>query len=345
MLKHWRRHSWAAYKRRLQRSSLPILVGPWRSELGFEALYWIPFVQALGIDPDRLIPITRGGAGDFYHVPQALELFALREPKDCRIEAIRQFQTRKTLKQLWLTDFDRAILKDAAAKLGLTRYLVLHPAWMYQVLGPFWEGRTGLEWLWSHLLRARDVNGERELSLDTIPAPKLPEGVTLPKSFIAARFYIRSTYPHAEATVATAKLAVRHLATEKQPVILLNSPVHADEHLDIEVADVPHVHYLRDLVPMTPQNNLALQAAVLGRAQGFVGTYGGLAQLALRLGRPSISFYLDWQGTALAHKHLADAMATVMKVSTSVVRLTDVPLLKAALPPLQIAAPTPASDT
>ncbi len=37
----------------------PVVVGPWLSELGFELLYWIPFVTAIrrrrDIDPKRLV--------------------------------------------------------------------------------------------------------------------------------------------------------------------------------------------------------------------------------------------------------------------------------------------------
>src|SRR5687767_8551319 len=52
----------------------PIVVGPWTGEVGFELLYWIPFVRwacaEFGIDPRRLLVISRGGVGSWYGVPQ-----------------------------------------------------------------------------------------------------------------------------------------------------------------------------------------------------------------------------------------------------------------------------------
>ena len=55
---------------RLRKSSGPILIGPWISEVGFEVLYWIPFLnwalKAFGLDERRLIVVSRGGARPWY---------------------------------------------------------------------------------------------------------------------------------------------------------------------------------------------------------------------------------------------------------------------------------------
>jgi hypothetical protein len=50
-----------------------ILVGPWTGEVGFELLYWIPFVrwvcQEYAVDPSRLLVLSRGGVSSWYGVP------------------------------------------------------------------------------------------------------------------------------------------------------------------------------------------------------------------------------------------------------------------------------------
>src|SRR5689334_25417524 len=79
----WRSRLWPLKRQQLLRSKDPILVGPWLSEIGFEALYWIPFLQRLihdGLDRSRLIPISRGGAAAWYGTEQGLEVFAMRSP-------------------------------------------------------------------------------------------------------------------------------------------------------------------------------------------------------------------------------------------------------------------------
>jgi hypothetical protein len=335
-LKRWRRSSWAAYLKLLRSTDWPILVGPWHSEVGFEVLYWIPFLQALGLEPERLIPVTRGGAGAWYGVPTGIELYHLRTPRQVRVENIRNLHATDSLKQKAVTAWDRAVLKDAAAKIGAKHYHVLHPAWMYQTLTPYWEGHKGLEWLWPRLLQSETTKEGRKLTLNPIPGLNLPPGLELPKKFVAARFYVRATFPHHEATLMTAKATIAQSAAH-MPVILLDAGVHADEHMDIPIRHVPNVYKLSDLYPgITPENNLAVQTSVLARAMGFLGTYGGLAQLALRMGKPSVSFYLEWSGTALAHKHLADAIATAARVPTLVVRINEVPLLRSVLPALEM---------
>jgi hypothetical protein len=292
----------------------------------------VPFVQALGLDPSRLIPVTRGGAGSWYGTPTSVELYDLREPKAIRIENALQHARTGMLKQNRVTPFDRAILKDAAKAAGLTKYHVLHPSWMYTLLRPFWEGKTGLEWVWPYLTRPTTQDGQTFRAVDRLTSPQVPDGLKLPPRFVAARFYLRATFPYSDATLQAARTCIQQVASADQPVILLNAGVHADEHLDLELTGLPHVYRLKDLCVVEPRTNLALQTAVLNQAQGFLGTYGGLAQLALRLGKPSVSFYWHWQGTALAHKHLSEALALHTGVPFLTVRLADAALLRTVLP-------------
>ena len=286
----------------------------------------MPFVHQLrhrfGIAPERLIPITRGGASLWYDAPKGLELFSMRTPQDVRVENHIQQQRTGMLKQTHVTDFDRQVIRDAAETLGLTRYHVLHPAWMYQTLEPFWEARRGLAWL------------QQYLRFQPFPALAL-DGVTLPESFVAVRYYFRATFKASPSVVEFAKHSIRLLA-KTQPVVILNSGHYLDDHMDYVPKNEPNVHVLSDLTTLTPQNNLAIQSAVLQQALGFVGTYGGMAQLALRMGKPSVSVYDDWQGTALQHKHLSEALALQLGTSFQVARIGDLPMFQSALPTVTI---------
>lgn len=320
---------WPAYKRLLQYTDLPILCGPFRGEVGFEALYWIPFLKRLmkscAIDPARVIPITRGGAAAWYGVPVGMELYDMRDPKAVRVENRIQHAKHQQLKQIYSTAFDRAVIADAAKTLGLTRYLTVHPSWMFQRLGPYFASRMSLDAL------------EREVFFEPLTVPALPDGVTLPASFVAVRFYLRHTFPGHPHVVSFAHESIKQIASQT-PVILLNSGIHADDHQDIVLKGHPNVHQMSEFFPVTAANNLALQSAIIGRAHGFVGTYGGLAQLALRLGKPSVSYYADWGGTMIAHKHLADAIALNRGIPCQVHRIGELPLLVNVLPQIQVVA-------
>lgn len=324
MKRRYRRYLWPLYRERLRHSKLPILVGPWHGELGFEALYWLPWLaqmrHELGIDPARIIPIARGGTAQLYEAPQGLELYAMRSPQDVRIEHRLQFAKRAMLKQMHWTPFDRQIVQDAAQTLGLKHYLTLHPSWMYQRLAPFWDGQQGIQWL------------QPQLRYASWEPPPLPGGLTLPENFVAVRFYVRPTFPDSQETREISLEAIKQLATA-QPVVLLSPGLHTDDHWDLlPQKPIPNVFRLKDLCPMLPETNLIVQAAVLARASGFIGTYGGLSQLALRFGKPVIGMYTEWGGTAWPHRHLSEVLAAHMGVTFQVQRLKDLPLIQNALP-------------
>jgi hypothetical protein len=326
-----RKHFWPLYRAYLQRSKRPIIVGPFRGEVGFEALYWVPFLRALGLPKERLTVITRGGAHLWYPAHHNVELYDLRDPRDVRVENLYQQKQTGMLKQMRVSVFDKAVVKDAAAQLGLKKYDVLHPAWMYQTLDAFWQGDTGLSWL-----------------MDRITPEPLPmvqaDGLTLPDEYVAVRFYYRHTFPVSDVTKTIAIETIKELA-KRHTVVVLNAEVHADEHADVPLPDLPNVFQLKGMTGLTPQNNLAIQSAVLSKAIGFVGTYGGLAQLATMFRKPTVSFYTDWGGTALAHQALGEAMAKSFGVAAQVIRVQDIALLREVLPAVTLETSRPSTGT
>ena len=325
--RHFRPYLWNQWRRTYGASDAPILVGPFLGEVGFEALYWLPFLaqlrHELGIERDRLIPITRGGAAVWYDAPKGIELFDMRTPQDVRVENRMRHAETGQLKQTHVRPFDRQVYRDVADTLGLSSYQTLHPAWMYQTLRPFWEAETGLTWLQS---RVRFT-----------PLPLLNiDGVTLPKDFVAVRFYFRPTFQRSPLNLDFATHCVRMIA-KTNPVVILNNPHVVDDHLDFVPKDEPNVTILSDLVDLTPANNLAVQSAVLQQALGYVGTYGGMAQLALRMGKPCVALYDEWHGTALPHRHLSDALALSLRTTFTTLRVGDLPLLQSVLPAVTLA--------
>lgn len=307
----------------------PILVGPWRGEVGFEVLYWLPFLEYLrvrfGIPDDRLIPITRGGAGAWYRTQTGLELYALRTPQEVRIANRILHKQTGMLKQMAVTDWDTAVLHDAADQLKLGRhYHVLHPSWMFQLYQEFWDQSRGLEWL------------RQRSQFTQIAPPPVPDGLVLPERFLAVKFYGRYTYPDSQLTRDFTRETIRQIS-QRTPVVILSTGIHADDHMDLTRGlHMPNVQHLHDLMPMTPETNLSVLSAVLGKSDGFVGTYGGVSQLALRMGKGAISFYTEWAGTAWAHRHLSDVLAVAQRSTWQVQRIMDLALLQETCPKVNI---------
>lgn len=284
-----------------------MLIGPWRSEVGFEALYWLPFLRWAAkahLGDKQVAIVTRGGAASLYAPSvQAVDLYSLRDVRAVHQENIYDSLKTKVQKQMRCTKWDRDVLHDASVRLwgaGIRRrdYHVLHPSWMYWALNPFWHEARGLR----HLLSMTEFA--------TIKAPALPDGLTLPERFVAVKFYRRNpTFELTQDVVEFVKATVGIVASQV-PVVLLTSGATGDEHSDI-IVQGPNITVLP---PVPPEQSVTLQAAVLGRAVAFAGTYGGVAQLALRMGIPSVSFWDNFGGTAHAHLSLSQWLAHHSKI-------------------------------
>src|SRR5262249_47347930 len=114
-------------------SSKPIIVGPWLSEVGYEVLYWVPFVrwfqQRFRVPGERLIVVTRGGAAAWYAdiTPNGVELFDLMTPEDYAAgNERRSADDRGTVKQFARSPMDQQVISDVERRLGGTRVNVLH---------------------------------------------------------------------------------------------------------------------------------------------------------------------------------------------------------------------------
>jgi len=263
-----------------------ILAGPWLAEVGYELLYWIPFLRwATQRHPslrDRLVVISRGGAASWYAglCTQYVDLYDLVEP-DRLQELVGEVasETGGYRKQLVRTSLDDHLLSTVADSLGLKAPPVLHPETMFTAYRQLAKQSA---------LHRRDTI----FAFEPLSAPS-PEsmGVAVPEGdFVAARFYFNASFPDLPENRAFVAETLAALS-KVTDVVLLNPGMRIDDHVDAELAATSRLHRLDDL--MTARNNLALQTAVVARARAFVGTYGGLSYLPPLLGVPTVAFYSD----------------------------------------------------
>jgi hypothetical protein len=299
----------------------PILVGPWTSEMGFEALYWLPYLQYLRhtykLSKDRLIAVSRGGAGIWYDAGTAVELYDYVPPSDLRISALKGQKEQSSIKQLGLTTWEGKLLDLLAERLGLRRYHVLHPSLMYQTLDSYWGNQT--------MGFAQAMN---QLRFAPISTPPVPVGLSLPEQFIAVRWYQRPTWPLREDLLDWTHAMTREIA-KTMPVVVLRSSAYLDDHVDFPAPDGPNI----TVIQAEPwRDNLAVQSAILKKASAFVGTWGGMAQLAVRLGVATAGFYDKWHSCSYAHKHLTDWLGLQMGIPVFVGRPHDLEFGRTILP-------------
>lgn len=286
----------------VSKTDRPILLGPWREEIGSECLYWLPFLaqwcHTYKIKRERLVAISRGGASAWYGAHLNVELYDYWPPEDLRLETLKGQQQHGTVKPTSVTKLEQALYQTIAVRHGLRRYHVLHPAEMYRQIGA-WSRDT---------MSLRDVM--QHLRFTDMPTPHVPLSVSLPESFACVRFYQRHTWPFTEEVRDYCTSLVGNLA-KHIPIVVLGSSIHHDDHIDMNFTG-PNITSLVDAFGL--RDNLAMQSAVMAKSQFFVGTYGGTMQLAVRLGKPSAGFYLNWSGTAYGHKSLTEWLAMQQKL-------------------------------
>jgi len=276
----------AAVHRELEKAlaaERPIVAGPWLGEVGFETLYWLPFLYwAVAQYPElgrRLVAISRGGVSGWYEnvAVSYLDLFDFHDFDGFQARQSRRNQRAKkagiAAKQRTADEWDAEILGWAEQELG-EPVAQLHP---------------GL------------VHRHRKF-ISTLPPPVLstpPRLPDLPERYVAVRFYRNSVLRGKAVKPFVAEVTAR--IAEQVPVVSLRTPVLVDpKHPDFQDSEAV------DLRPrMKLRDNLAIQSAAIAHASAFVGTYGGLSYVPPLYGVPSCCYWTDESGIVDAHLDLA----------------------------------------
>lgn len=285
-----------------------LVVGPWLSEVGFETLYWIPFLHwvkaAFRLEADRLVAVSRGGVGAWYAglAGGYIEIWDDLDPA----EFARRNANRGATKQLESSSLDAAVLDNVARRLGTRDFDVIHPALMYRLFTLYWSGHRAMGFIDAHTRFTRH----------TI-APVIDPAL-LPREYVAVKFYAAQSLPDTPELRALLRTVVRGLA-DRLPVVLLDTGlVLEDDHADYSLAGAGVISARPWMVP---QNNLGVQSQIVAGARAFVGTCGSIAWLAPRLGVDTSAVFVDPQWL---HAHLAVAMRAYHKLAAGRFAVADV---------------------
>jgi hypothetical protein len=133
-----------------------IVAGPWLGEVGFELLYWVPFlawfVDRFNVAPERLLVVSRGGIRSWYQ-PFAggyREIFDYMTPDDFRARHDDRVAANGEQKQRRALAFEHDLLRELTA--DVTNRSMLHPSTMYGLFNPFWWGHVEDAWVFQRLL-------------------------------------------------------------------------------------------------------------------------------------------------------------------------------------------------
>jgi hypothetical protein len=256
----------------LAEGQAPIVAGPWLGEVGFELLYWVPFLnwfaEEFGIAPERIIAMSRGGTRDWYRGVAARyrDAFDQISTEEFRERNAGRAAELGEQKQIAETQFERDLLAPVLAADGISDGHVLYPSMMYTLMRPYWWGHAGIDWVDRHT-RYRTFG----------PPSPVAALESLPATYAAVKFYYSESFPPTSANRAVAQDVVARLRDEG-PVVSLSTGLDLDDHQSWEDEEDLAAHGIP--ASLSPADNLALQSAVVGRARVWAGTYGGFAYLA-----------------------------------------------------------------
>jgi hypothetical protein len=271
----------------------PIIAGPWLSEVGFEVLYWIPFLRwfkdRYRIDPERVIAVSRGGVAGWYGdlAARYVEIFDHVTPEEFARRNRERHQREESggQKQTTIGAFDEELISAARTATHVPQAAICHPSLMYRLFSRFWYGNRALDLVTSHT-RFIPAVPDRTAA----PPHPAPSTLDLPERYIAAKFYTGAALPGTPEARGALRELVRTAAI-RMPVVMLDTGMATDEHEDYLFRDIPNVTSLRDR--LSPATNLGVQTAAIAGAQQFIGTCGSLAWLAPLLGVDTLAVYSE----------------------------------------------------
>ena len=292
-----------------------IVVGPWLGEVGFELLYWVPFLRwfatTFHVAPERLLIVSRGGTAGWYR-PFATgyrDIFDYLTPEEFRQRHDERIAANGEQKQTQVLAFERQLLRELTKDVHSRS--MLHPSTMYGLFNPFWWGHVQDEWVhrfakYATLAadHARPNVGAANAGAAAFTRPDSP--------YTAVKFYFNDCFPDTEPNRAFARRTLQALS-ERGPVVSLATGLRLDDHAGEEAegcegARVRGCEFAKvQLLPsdMHPRENLALQTAVVAGASAFVGTYGGFSYLAPFLGVRATAYFADPHGYSPRHLLMA----------------------------------------
>ena len=262
----------------------PVIAGPWLAEVGYEVLYWIPFLRwfcdAHAVSRDRLIVVSRGGMEAAYSdiASRYVDLFDLITPDEL---ATRNAERRADhegggQKQSRASTLDDELIAAACKRLGVANPAVCHPSLLFGLFRHVWHGNLPMDFFWR---RARYA---------LMPSPASEPIAGLPNDFIAVKFYNGPALSISDDTRESVRRLVAQ-ASSIAPVVCLDTNFGIDEHRDFDLRGLPDVTSAGAL--MTARTNLGVQISIISRSRFFLGTCGGLAWLAPFLRVPTVAVY------------------------------------------------------
>lgn len=279
-----------------------IVIGPWFSELGFELLYWVPFLNHVMTNEvfqgKNIVTISRGGVEELYgFIPNKhINLLEFYDQTEWTEITSHIWQKLGGLKQSKVVPEEVEILRKIRNRVGICergRTLVLHPSIMYSLFRPFWRNKS-----WN-----------ADAIESYLDFPEFSPGKT--ENYCAVKIYSRPSLTMDPKTTSAIKSL---LDAEKLPLKIIVSDSYKDDHevMNVKISSRAQLIHIDDYV-----SNLYKQFAVIKESCASYTTYGGLSYFGLYFGKICYSLYSD--SSKFDQQHLKVARLLADKFSSELV--------------------------
>lgn len=273
-----------------------IYFGPWYSELGFELLYAIPFLNFLKkqlSSQTNFIAISRGGDIPLYGEVGIENVNALRYFDKDEWEKIttENWRILGGLKQSALTSIDLKILERVLLQEDdkSESHIILHPSMIFAIFRPYWRGNVSIESILKYL---------------DFPITQGPEKKINNRVFV--KLYSR---PSLEASILEIDKVIESLADfRKKDFLICNQQEYSDDH-ELFMNEIGKFANFRSFAANNFEDNLHIQLDLMKSCSQSVVTYGGLSYFPLFFGNDSVGIFQDSTKFAKCHLSLAEHLA------------------------------------
>ncbi len=274
--------------KRLSETNKKIIIGPYLSDIGFEILYWIPFVRWImkefNVKKENTIVISRYGTRVWYSdiTKDYVDILELMDEPEFEKEQAIRIKTAGNIKQFTVSEFEKNIINEVLDNKNMGDYELLHPSTMYKLFTSVWNQTFPINYILDHL-EFKNITDKPDTAV-SLPCH-------LPQEFIAVRLDNTAYIPATPQTTYMVKLLVEKIA-DRMPVVLLNNGIEVDFHKEWAI-DFDHENIFKITGQTDRRQHFFLQTQIMQKASGFFGTHGGASYLAALCDIPSLTFYLS----------------------------------------------------
>ena len=282
-----------------------LIIGPWHSEIGYELLYWIPYISKrisnIFKKYKRIIVISRGGVKCWYDWIDGAEYYNIEDVEPDLLKKI--FKDRKDgefKKKMSFGKYERKIIKSVCKKvtLNIDDCDIIDPSFMYLSIWSYLSKEKGIKSLIGILQKNFKFNkkSSKEIELNNL------------KPYIAIKIYSNSCFQIKDVTNFYEKKILKIL----EAISLLNVNLIVldfdakDDHTQFDfkkkIFSNIKLKYFNNLYPNINFNkNVNIQNDIVKSSLFLLSSYGGFSYLPQMHNLKSLS--ISNEGDHIINRH------------------------------------------